>query len=635
MIQRVWTNEEDEYLKKSFGIISYREIAEHLNCSVKTMTNRAKKLGIKLRTIKNWTFDDIEYLKENINKINISDIQKELNVDYYQIMDKLDELGLKYISNRWTIEEEEKLKELAPKHYISEIAKLLNRTESSIINKAKKLGINYTISGRIFTNDELEYIKKNWGIISVSEIARKLNANRSMIEKQADILNLSKAEHSNKKWTDKKIKKLKKLANNKTITELASIFKTTNNAISYVASKNNIKLINSNVHWSKEDICCLKEYAKTMDLSEITKKMNKSAYSIRSQAKRQNIKIMTNKNYANSIWTDENSKQLKELVSQGKNIIEIVKIMNKKDCTLLRKAKELEIKIQNDYKEWTEEDTNKLIELSKTKTISELVLELERLSQSIYDKARSLGINIISDCKKWTEEDYEKLKYLVMIEKRTTKEISEIMGRTEESINKKIYKQGLKNQTGDKKLWTEEEEIMLSDLWGNKSMDLITKKLNRTASSISNKAYELNLGSQIDNNYDGLTIPTICKIFNVSYNTVSINWVALGLKLKSRKTSNVSAYFYVEINDLFKFLEANQNIWDSRYLEVNILGIEPEWLKQKRISDENIPIGELYLKDLTKQQLINAKKIILEQQEKDDDIPKKYIKNRKNGDLNG
>ena len=222
-----------------------------------------------------------------------------------------------------------------------------------------------------------------------------------------------------------------------------------------------------------------------------------------------------------------------------------------------------------------------------------------------------------------------------MIEKRTTKEISEIMGRTEESINKKIYKQGLKNQTGDKKLWTEEEEIMLSDLWGNKSMDLITKKLNRTASSISNKAYELNLGSQIDNNYDGLTIPTICKIFNVSYNTVSINWVALGLKLKSRKTSNVSAYFYVEINDLFKFLEANQNIWDSRYLEVNILGIEPEWLKQKRISDENIPIGELYLKDLTKQQLINAKKIILEQQEKDDDIPKKYIKNRKNGDLNG
>ena len=65
------------------------------------------------------------------------------------------------------------------------------------------------------------------------------------------------------------------------------------------------------------------------------------------------------------------------------------------------------------------------------------------------------------------------------------------------------------------------------------------------------------------------------------------------------------------------------------------MGIEPEWLKQKRISDENIPIGELYLKDLTKQQLINAKKIILEQQEKDDDIPKKYIKNRKNGDLNG
>ena len=33
------------------------------------------------------------------------------------------------------------------------------------------------------------------------------------------------------------------------------------------------------------------------------------------------------------------------------------------------------------------------------------------------------------------------------------------------------------------------------------------------------------------------------------------------------------------------FLEKNQNEWDSRNLELNILGIEPEWLREKRLRD--------------------------------------------------
>lgn len=483
MIQRIWTDEEDNYLKENFGHTSYRKMAKYLNCSTKAITNRVKKLGIEFekKAVRNWTSEEIEYLKENINKINISEIQRELNIDYYQIMDKLDELGLEYISNRWTKEEEKKLKELAPKYHTSEIAKLLKRTECSIIDKAKKMGIDYTISGRIFTDEELEYIKANWGIISVSDIARNLKASRSMIETQANKLGLPKLGHLNYKWTDEKIEKLRNLSKNKTITELASIFKTTNNAISNVACENNIELINSR-DWTDEEISLLKEYAKTMDSSQIANKMNKSIKTVRSQAKVQNIEISENQNYTNSNWTDE-------------------------------------------------------------------------------------------------------------------------------------------------------EETLLSDLWGNKSIDLIAKKLNRTVSSLQNKTYELNLGSQIDNNYDGLTISTICDLFNVSYNTVSINWVALGLKLNKRKISKVTSYFYVEINDLFEFLGANQNIWDSRNLEENILGKEPEWLKQKRISDRNVPIGELKLKDLTKQQLINAKQTILEQY-LDEDTPKQLIKkqNRKNGD---
>ena len=55
--------------------------------------------------------------------------------------------------------------------------------------------------------------------------------------------------------------------------------------------------------------------------------------------------------------------------------------------------------------------------------------------------------------------------------------------------------------------------------------------------------------------------------------------------------------------DLYDFLEANQNIWDSRNLEKNILGKEPDWLKEKRKQDEsgNSQIERL---NMIKQQLI-------------------------------
>lgn len=86
------------------------------------------------------------------------------------------------------------------------------------------------------------------------------------------------------------------------------------------------------------------------------------------------------------------------------------------------------------------------------------------------------------------------------------------------------------------------------------------------------------------------------------------------MKYKIQKISKSRSYRYVEIKDLYDFLEANQNIWDSRNLEKNILGVEPEWLKKKRKldSEQNFEIGQF---DLTKQQLILARKFFLELQE--------------------
>lgn len=677
MNSKIWTREEDEYIKTNFGIKTFSDMAEHIGCAITTVQNRAEFLGFKFerKNIRRWTKEEIEllkimapkylnktiakkldrpiqevnkkarelgitlifkrpvwqkwkikFLKENINRLSLTQIQKELEVSYYQIMDKLDELGIEYENNFWSEEEINILIELSSKVYIRELAKILNRTEGAIVSKANKMGLDYITLKKTYTEAELQYIKENWGIIPVADMARNLGISRTMIQSQADKMNLPKlGNNPYRKWNEDQIVKLSKLATKKSITELAKYFNTTNDAIITVAYRNGISLNDDKIRWTNEDNEILRELSKTLDLSEIAAKMNRTISSVRAQAQRQNIIIIPNKKHNESIWTEENDKELQVLVRENKALLEICKIMNKKDTTVLKKAKKLNLDIKKeDSRDWTEDEITKLKELSKTKKISELVNELNRTSSSIKAMAKKLGINVITDRKNWTEEEYKHLEKLTMIDKKTPKEIAEILGRTEDSVTIKINRRGLQIQTNDKRFWTPEDEIILSDLWGTESYETIAKKLNRTVSSIKNKAFLLGLGSAIENNYNGLTIKEISDLFGVNINTVSVGWISLGLKYKVQKITQSKSYRYVEIKDLYEFLEANQNIWDSRNLEKNILGAEPEWLKEKRKQDKEQNLDAERL-SLTKQQLIIARKFFLELQEKSKELEETTI----------
>ena len=601
-----------------------KTIARKLGRSVSEVNKKARELGIELifkRPV--WKKWKVKFLKENINVLSLSQIQKELEVNYYQIMDKLDELGIEYDNNFWSEEEVNILVGLSSKVYIREIAKILNRTEGAIITKANRLGLDYVTLKKVYTDEELQYIKDNWGIIAVTDMARNLGVSRYMIQIQADKMNLPKlGNNPYRKWTKEEIKKLERLAPKKSITELAKYFNTTNLAITSVAYKNGIYLNDDKIHWTEEDNELLRELAKTMDLSEIATKMNKTTSAVRMQAKRQNIKIMQNKKYADSVWTDENTIELQKLVGEDKSLLEICELMKKNDTTILKKARELKLEIKKEeQRRWSDEEINRLIELSKTKKIGELVKELNRTSSSIKAMAKKLGVKVMSDRKNWTEEEYKLLEKLTMVDKKTPKEIAEILGRSEDAVIIKINRRGLQIQTNDKRFWTEEEETLLSDLWGTESFETIAKKLNRTISSIKNKASLLGLESAIENNYNGLTIKDISDLLGVNINTVSVGWVGLGLKYKVQKISKSKNYRYVEIKDLYEFLEKNQNIWDSRNLEKSILGTEPEWLEEKRRLDieQNPNMDNL---NLTKQQLILSRKFFLELQEESKETEK-------------
>ena len=66
------------------------------------------------------------------------------------------------------------------------------------------------------------------------------------------------------------------------------------------------------------------------------------------------------------------------------------------------------------------------------------------------------------------------------------------------------------------------------------------------------------------------------------------------------------SYYVITWNDLMQFLENNQNEWDSRYIEKNMLGSEPEWLKEKRKSDIAYFLNRYYnCDDSIKEKVIN------------------------------
>lgn len=197
--------------------------------------------------------------------------------------------------------------------------------------------------------------------------------------------------------------------------------------------------------------------------------------------------------------------------------------------------------------------------------------------------AESYGLEIPKS-NKWTEEEIETLK--VLSENYHYEEIAEIMGKTKNSIYLKAKKLNI-TLIQDRRKWTIEEEKQLEELWGNKSIEVIAKMLKRTVFSLKVKAVRMHLGPMIRNSTDKLTVYDIVNLLGISRDRIINTWTKLGLKLKKKKLTNKTSYYFINWDDFIDFLEKNQNEWDSRKLETNMLGFEYDWLIEKRKRDRN------------------------------------------------
>ena len=231
--------------------------------------------------------------------------------------------------------------------------------------------------------------------------------------------------------------------------------------------------------------------------------------------------------------------------------------------------------------EFTEEQINYIIENWGEESPHSMKKKFGCSWYAVCKVAESHGLEIPTS-NAWTKEEIAILRELS--DKYHYTEIAKILNKTENAIYLKARKLGI-TLIQDRRKWTLEEETVLSDLWGVKSIEYIAKKLKRTVFSLKVKAVRMKLGPMIRNNYDVITISDMTDLLNVTRDRIINTWVKLGLNLKQTKLTQNASYYTISWQDLMEFLESNQNEWDSRNLEKNMLGLEPTWLQEKRKRD--------------------------------------------------
>lgn len=138
------------------------------------------------------------------------------------------------------------------------------------------------------------------------------------------------------------------------------------------------------------------------------------------------------------------------------------------------------------------------------------------------------------------------------------------------------------------KHWTLAEEEYLLSCYGSVMINNVCRKLKRDVKKVETKARRMGLGG-IKDNY--LNPSQIAELFGIDHKCISETWVKRGLKFDKRSDMKKTSS-YTTLDNLLRFLKANQDIFDSRKLEINALGIEPKWLKEKRVRDKERPARE-------------------------------------------
>lgn len=134
--------------------------------------------------------------------------------------------------------------------------------------------------------------------------------------------------------------------------------------------------------------------------------------------------------------------------------------------------------------------------------------------------------------------------------------------------------------------WTKEEVEYLKEKWGNVSIPILAKKLNRSVNAVKLKAGRLNLGPMLENGayvtLNQLAIALTGKNFSSYYKK---SWIEnRGMPVHNKKVIN-NTFKIIYLDEFWKWAEKNRSFLDFSKMEPLALGKEPEWVNEQRKKD--------------------------------------------------
>lgn len=170
-------------------------------------------------------------------------------------------------------------------------------------------------------------------------------------------------------------------------------------------------------------------------------------------------------------------------------------------------------------------------------------------------------------------------------------ELSEKLGRPVKSIRTKRLSLGLVGKDGcRKKDWSKEELDYIREVLGQKTIPEIAKKLGRSINAVKIKTTRMGYTGQ---KWYGemMSARKVSELLGVDVHAVCDYWIPkCGLKAKSKRLGETQkTTTIIMFEDLLKWLETHQDLWDSRRVELYGLGMEYDWLVAKRKADAQKP----------------------------------------------
>ena len=139
---------------------------------------------------------------------------------------------------------------------------------------------------------------------------------------------------------------------------------------------------------------------------------------------------------------------------------------------------------------------------------------------------------------------------------------------------------------GLRRNWTKQEEEYLIENWGTLSVGTIAKNLNRSENAVVVRKCRLGLGSFLESG-EYITWNQLHIALGIGTADVykMISWVRnRGFPIHTKRVNN-NSFKVVYLDEWWVWAEKNMDFLDFSKFEENLLGKEPQWVKEKRRHD--------------------------------------------------